>query len=129
MKWHFTLFVLACSVMMISGCSSCSKYDREIHNVSYDPTRQLYTEINKVFEEKWFKEKGEKIRVNQSHGGSGAQSRSVIDGNAADVVTLALAMILTRLPNMEKICFQAIGKRNRICRTTVVLTPRRSFFL
>jgi len=90
MKWHFTLFGLACSVMMISGCSSCSKYDREIHNVSYDPTRELYTEINKVFEEKWFKEKGERIRVNQSHGGSGAQSRSVIDGNAADVVTLAL---------------------------------------
>ena len=90
MKWHLTLSVLACCVILICGCQGCSKYDGEIQNVSYDPTRELYKEINKSFEDKWLEEKGEKIRVNQSHGGSGAQSRSVIEGNPADVVTLAL---------------------------------------
>ena len=89
MKWHFMLLLLACS--SIGFCLGCWKtYDREIQNVSYDPTRELYKEINEVFEQQWFKEKGERIRVNQSHGGSGAQSRSVIEGNPADVVTLAL---------------------------------------
>jgi len=90
MKWHFALLVLACCVMMISGCPSCSKYDREIQNVSYDPTLELYKEINKSFKEHWLEATGENIRVKQSHGGSGAQSRSVIEGNPADVVTLAL---------------------------------------
>lgn len=75
---------------MVCGCGG-SKYDREIQNVSYDPTRQLYKEINQSFEAHWLKEKGEKIQVNQSHGGSGSQSRSVITGSPADVVTLALS--------------------------------------
>ncbi|MCL2117084.1 MAG: sulfate ABC transporter substrate-binding protein [Planctomycetaceae bacterium] len=90
MKWQFTLLVLACCVISIASCCGCSKYDREIQNVSYDPTRELYKDINESFEKYWLREKGEKIRVNQSHGGSGAQSNSVIEGNAADVVTLAL---------------------------------------
>jgi sulfate/thiosulfate transport system substrate-binding protein len=59
-------------------------------NVSYDPTRELYEEFNAVFAEKWQAETGEALTVNQSHGGSGAQARSVIDGLEADVVTLAL---------------------------------------
>jgi sulfate/thiosulfate-binding protein len=60
-------------------------------NVSYDPTRELYTDYNKAFAAHWEKETGEKIEINQSHGGSGKQARSVIDGLQADVVTLALA--------------------------------------
>jgi sulfate/thiosulfate transport system substrate-binding protein len=60
-------------------------------NVSYDPTRELYAEANEVFAEKWKAETGEDIRIRQSHGGSGKQARSVIDGLDADVVTLALA--------------------------------------
>ena len=90
MKWHFTLLMVVCCVVLISGCPGCSKYSREIQNVSYDPTRELYKEINAAFEASWLKDTGETIRVNQSHGGSGAQSRSVIEGNPADVVTLAL---------------------------------------
>jgi sulfate transport system substrate-binding protein len=62
-----------------------------ILNVSYDPTRELYTEFNKAFADKWKKEKGQDVEVRQSHGGSGKQARSVIDGLEADVVTLALA--------------------------------------
>lgn len=60
-------------------------------NVSYDPTRELYQEINAAFAKQWKAKSGDELKVNQSHGGSGKQARSVIDGLEADVVTLALA--------------------------------------
>ncbi|MBX3640002.1 MAG: sulfate ABC transporter substrate-binding protein [Nitrosomonas sp.] len=61
-------------------------------NVSYDPTRELYQEFNPAFIKHWQAQTGEKINISQSHGGSGKQARSVIDGLEADVVTLALAV-------------------------------------
>ena len=60
-------------------------------NVSYDPTREFYQEINAAFAKAWAVRTGQAIIINQSHGGSGKQARSVIDGLEADVVTLALA--------------------------------------
>jgi sulfate adenylyltransferase subunit 1 len=63
----------------------------ELLNVSYDPTRELYREINQAFIADWKAKSGETISVRASHGGSGAQARAVIDGLGADVVTLALA--------------------------------------
>ena len=60
-------------------------------NVSYDPTRELYKAINTSFAAAWKAKTGQEVRINQSHGGSGAQSRSVLDGLPAEVVTLALA--------------------------------------
>ncbi len=63
----------------------------ELLNVSYDPTRELYEEFNAAFAKHWEAETGQKVTINQSHGGSGKQGRSVIDGLEADVVTLALA--------------------------------------
>ena len=60
-------------------------------NVSYDPTRELYVDINKAFSAHWKKKTGQEVTIKQSHGGSGKQARSVIDGLDADVVTLALA--------------------------------------
>jgi len=62
-----------------------------ILNVSYDPTRELYQEFNAAFAKQWKEKTGQALTVNQSHGGSGKQARSVIDGLEADVVTLALA--------------------------------------
>jgi sulfate transport system substrate-binding protein len=62
-----------------------------LRNVSYDPTRELYVEFNAAFARYWQAQTGQQVRVEQSHGGSGTQARSVIEGNAADVVTLALA--------------------------------------
>src|ERR1700722_18257889 len=59
-------------------------------NVSYDPTRELYADINKQFAQAWKAKTGETISIRTSHGGSGAQARSVIDGLEADVVTLGL---------------------------------------
>jgi sulfate transport system substrate-binding protein len=64
----------------------------ELLNVSYDPTRELYEEYNKAFSNYWEKKTGDKVQVKQSHGGSGKQARSVIDGLKADVVTLALSL-------------------------------------
>ena len=60
-------------------------------NVSYDPTRELYADFNNAFAKYWQSKTGDKVTVKQSHGGSGKQARSVIDGLEADVVTLALA--------------------------------------
>jgi sulfate transport system substrate-binding protein len=62
-----------------------------ILNVSYDPTRELYQDFNQAFARQWKAKTGDKLTVKQSHGGSGKQARSVIDGLQADVVTLALA--------------------------------------
>ncbi len=64
--------------------------DQTILNVSYDPTRELYKDINSVFAAKWKADTGETVTIQASHGGSGKQARSVIDGLDADVVTLAL---------------------------------------
>ena len=63
----------------------------EILNVSYDPTRELYQDFNAAFSKHWQAQTGQAVSVKQSHGGSGAQARTVIDGLEADVVTLALA--------------------------------------
>ena len=63
----------------------------EILNVSYDPTRELYADFDQAFSKQYKQQTGTDIKINQSHGGSGKQARSVIDGNEADVVTLALA--------------------------------------
>jgi sulfate transport system substrate-binding protein len=65
--------------------------DVTLLNVSYDPTRELYTEFNAAFAKHWKQKTGDNVTVKQSHGGSGKQARSVIDGLEADVVTLALA--------------------------------------
>jgi len=62
-----------------------------LRNVSYDPTREFYQDVNTKFAEEWKQKTGEAITIEQSHGGSGKQARSVIDGLEADVVTLALA--------------------------------------
>ncbi|MER1958598.1 MAG: sulfate ABC transporter substrate-binding protein [Solibacillus sp.] len=75
-----------------AGSGSAKSNDAiEILNVSYDPTRELYKEFNEEFANYWQQEKGQTVTINQSHGGSGSQARSVIDGLDADVVTLALA--------------------------------------
>ena len=77
--------------LFLTGCSG-KKDDGTvtITNVSYDPTREFYEKYNKIFESYYESEHGKRINVIQSHGGSGAQARSVVEGCNADVVTLAL---------------------------------------
>lgn len=72
-------------------------------NVSYDPTRELYQDFNAAFAKHWKAKTGETINVKQSHGGSGKQARSVIDGLEADVVTLALAYDVDALHDKAKL--------------------------
>jgi sulfate/thiosulfate-binding protein len=66
--------------------------DRELLNVSYDPTRELFAEVDARFAAQWKQQTGETLKIRASHGGSGKQARSVIDGLEADVVTLAVAV-------------------------------------
>src|SRR5262245_30931098 len=82
----FGLFVAACSPGGGTGAAS----PMTLLNVSYDPTRELYADVNRAFAAKWQAETGQRLEIQQSHGGSGKQARSVIDGLPADVVTLAL---------------------------------------
>jgi len=82
-------FALALIVVLMSSAARAAT--ATLLNVSYDPTRELYEEYDKAFAAYWKAKTGDSVRVNQSHGGSGKQARSVIDGLEADVVTLALA--------------------------------------
>nr|WP_298685408.1 sulfate ABC transporter substrate-binding protein [uncultured Dongia sp.] len=74
-----------------SALPQLAQAETKLLNVSYDPTRELYKEFNAAFAAHWKKETGEDLSIEASHGGSGKQARSVIDGLEADVVTLALA--------------------------------------
>jgi sulfate transport system substrate-binding protein len=75
--------------LILAGAAQAA--DVNLLNVSYDPTRELYAALNKAFAAKYKADTGKTIEIKQSHGGSGKQARSVIDGLQADVVTLALA--------------------------------------
>ncbi len=79
------------SVLALAAGTGAAAKSYELLNVSYDPTRELYVEFNKAFSAHWKSKTGDDVTIKQSHGGSGKQARSVIDGLQADVVTLALA--------------------------------------
>jgi sulfate/thiosulfate-binding protein len=86
--WSRLLGVVAGSLVFAATAGAAKV---ELLNVSYDPTRELYTEYNQAFSAYWKKKSGQDVSIRQSHGGSGKQARTVIDGLQADVVTLALA--------------------------------------
>lgn len=90
-KTGCALVTLALAVAMLSGCSRRGVPESKLLNVSYDPTREFYQDINEAFAKQWQAKTGGRITIEQSHGGSGKQARAVIDGLQADVVTLALA--------------------------------------
>src|SRR5437870_2605742 len=77
--------------------------DINLLNVSYDPTRELYQDFNAAFSKYWKEKTGDAITIRQSHGGSGKQARAVIDGLAADVVTLALAYDIDAIAEKAKL--------------------------
>ncbi|MCI8967722.1 MAG: solute-binding protein, partial [Lachnospiraceae bacterium] len=95
-----TASVLAAVLTGCNGGQEGTKNDTnviELLNVSYDPTREFYTAYNELFRGYWKEKSGQEVKVTQSHGGSGSQARSVIEGNEADVVTLALAHDITAI--------------------------------
>ena len=77
--------------MALTALPSLAQQPVQLLNVSYDPTRELYVDFNKAFAAYWKGKTGQEVNVKQSHGGSGKQARSIIDGLEADVATLALA--------------------------------------
>ncbi len=115
-KWGvgFTLLLASTSILA---------KDIQLLNVSYDPTRELYEQYNKAFSAHWKQETGDNVVIRQSHGGSGKQATSVINGIEADVVTLALAYDVDALRNVVV----SIKTGLSVCRITQHLTPPPSF--
>jgi sulfate/thiosulfate transport system substrate-binding protein len=98
MAQHHRLRTLAAALALASfGLSAPASADTTILNVSYDPTRELYKEYDAAFADYWKQKTGETVTIEQSHGGSGAQARAVIDGLKADIVTLALEGDINRV--------------------------------
>lgn len=93
------------SVVAALGISTAPVPAKEIKilNVSYDPTRELYQDVNEAFAKSWQQKAGDKLVIQQSHGGSGKQARSVIDGLEADVVTLGLAYDIDAIAEKGKL--------------------------
>jgi len=87
----FRGLALAAATVLCASAACAASAEFKLLNVSYDPTRELYQDINAAFAAQWKAKTGDSVTINQSHGGSGAQSRAVIDGLDADVVTLGLA--------------------------------------
>ncbi|WP_145475657.1 sulfate ABC transporter substrate-binding protein [Yersinia similis] len=107
-KWGVGLSLL----LLASGAMA---KDIQLLNVSYDPTREFYQEYNQAFSKYWQQQTGDKVTVRQSHGGSGKQATSVINGIEADVVTLALAYDI-----------DAIAERGRIDKNWIKRLPDNS---
>jgi sulfate transport system substrate-binding protein len=87
----------------LAACDKGPETEVSLLNVSYDPTRELYEDVNVAFARYWLETTGQSVRISQSHGGSGRQARAVIDGLPADVVTLALAGDIDAIAEQAKL--------------------------
>ena len=97
------LSALITVLALINPLSANAADEKTLLNVSYDPTRELYQQYNAAFAKYWQAKTGDKVAIKQSHGGSGKQARSVIDGLQADVVTLALASDVDAIHDKAKL--------------------------
>jgi sulfate/thiosulfate transport system substrate-binding protein len=95
--------IAAFGTLVAAQAAPAAAADMTLLNVSYDPTRELYDDYNKAFLKHWQAKTGKKLAIRQSHGGSGKQARTVIDGLQADVVTLALAGDIDALATQGKL--------------------------
>jgi len=102
MKSKFTNIVFA-ALLAVAAAGEVRAAEINLLNVSYDPTRELYKEYNGAFAKYWKAKTGDTVTINQSHGGSGKQARSVLEGLEADVVTLALAYDVDQLYQKRKL--------------------------
>lgn len=126
-----TGFISKTVVFIAAGLLAGSALAKDITllNVSYDPTRELYREFNAAFAKHWQEKTGDKVTIDQSHGGSGAQSRAVIDGLKADVVTLALAGDIDPIAKIGKLLPQdwvtALPQNSAPYTSTIVFLVRK----
>ena len=100
-KWKSAVAVLAAvaAIGSLTGVTTYAADSVSITNVSYDPTRELYEQYNKIFQEHWKEKTGQDVDITQSHGGSGKQALEVANGLEADVVTLALEYDVDAIEN------------------------------
>ena len=118
-----------CAIVLFSAADAARAKDVELLNVSYDPTREFYREVNGEFAAQWRARSGDTVRVNTSHGGSGKQARAVIDGLEADVVTLALAADIDAIADKGRLL--PVNWQSRLpanstpYRSTIVLLVRK----
>ncbi|MCW2783426.1 MAG: cysP, partial [Marmoricola sp.] len=103
MTSKLTLTRLAAVILLGASSVVALAKDVTLLNVSYDPTRELYQEYNAAFAKYWKAKTGDNVSVKASHGGSGKQARSVIEGLEADVVTLALAYDIDEIAHVAKL--------------------------
>jgi len=103
MKMTKLISLFASALAGLGSVVAVNAKDIKLLNVSYDPTRELYTEYNAAFAKFWQEKSGDTVKIDQSHGGSGKQARSVIDGLSADVVTLALAYDMDAIADKAKL--------------------------
>jgi sulfate/thiosulfate transport system substrate-binding protein len=101
-RWMWILIAVIGSALTL-GMPVQAQGSATLLNVSYDPTRELYQDYNAAFAKYWKAKTGQAVTIQQSHGGSGAQARSVIDGLQADVVTLALAYDIDAISEKAKL--------------------------
>lgn len=101
MKVSKTLYAALASAVLFPAISNAANI--QLLNVSYDPTRELYRDINARFAEQWKAKTGDTVTIQQSHGGSGKQARAIIDGLEADVATLALGYDIDALFDKAKL--------------------------
>lgn len=124
MKHNKLKFILILGLFFISFIAKSST----ILNVSYDPTRQLYQEINPIFAQAWREKTGQIVNIEQSHGGSGKQTRAVIDGLDADVVSLALSYDIDAIANaglVDKNWQKQFPNRSTPYTSTIVFLVRK----
>ncbi|MGK4007756.1 sulfate ABC transporter substrate-binding protein [Sorangium sp. So ce1036] len=118
-------------VLALSACSKSkagAAGEVRLLNASYDPTRELYEEVNAAFAKRWKAQRGQDVTIKQSHGGSGKQARSVIDGLDADVVTLALSYDIDAImaAGLIQDGWQSRLKHNSApCTSTIVFLVRK----
>lgn len=119
---------LLCTALLLLAPAAMAAEEVTLLNASYDPTRELYADYNRAFAAEWQESTGQTVRVRMSHGGSGKQARSVIDGLQADVVTLALGADLDAIASrglMHKDWRSALPANSAPYRSTIVLLVRK----
>lgn len=109
-----TFFRTAATLTLAAAATLAAAKDVTLLNVSYDPTRELYQDYNAAFAKHWKAKTGDTVTVKQSHGGSGKQARSVIDGIESDVVTLALAYDIDEIAERAKLLSPDWQKRLKL---------------
>ena len=126
-RFRSTLAALA-AVGFTTVAASAVLADTTLLNVSYDPTRELYKAVNEAFAKHWQAKGGDKVTIEQSHGGSGKQARAVIDGLQADVVTLALQGDIDQIAKSGKIKAdwqKRLGNNSSPYTSTIVFLVRK----